>query len=159
MHNFVSVNIACHVIHHIINPSFFRYMASSGVASSIHSPYVVVDHGDKIEFGSMVLEVRATPGHTNGCVSYVCGGMVFTGDTLMVRGCGRTDFQEGSSAALFESVRSQIFTLPDDTVVYPARPTTRQMSSSDWYHGVPVTLLPTRCGVLSQFCVEWSIHL
>ena len=69
----------------------------------------------------------------------------------MVRGCGRTDFQEGSSAALFHSVREQIFTLPDDTVVYPARPSTRHICSSDWYHRVLVDLLPTRCGVQTQF--------
>ena len=45
---------------------------------------------------------------------------VFTGDALLIRGCGRTDFQEGSSEGLYDVVRSQIFSLPDDTVVYPA---------------------------------------
>jgi len=46
--------------------------------------------------------------------------MVFTGDALMIRGCGRTDFQEGSSEVLYNSVHRQLFTLPDDTIVYPA---------------------------------------
>ena len=55
---------------------------------------------------------------------------VFTGDALLIRGCGRTDFQEGSSATLFDSVRSQIFTLPDDTVVYPAHDYKGQMCST-----------------------------
>jgi sulfur dioxygenase len=64
--------------------------------------------------------VRATPGHTAGCVSYVFDDKVFTGDALLIRGCGRTDFQEGSSETLYHAVHSQIFTLPDDTVVYPA---------------------------------------
>ncbi|OUS43381.1 beta-lactamase-like protein [Ostreococcus tauri] len=83
-----------------------------------------VEHGDVISFGadssSINLEVRATPGHTDGCVSYVCDNMVFTGDALLIRGCGRTDFQGGSSEKLFESVRNQLFVLPDETLVYPA---------------------------------------
>ncbi|KAF3635554.1 Persulfide dioxygenase ETHE1, mitochondrial [Capsicum annuum] len=73
-----------------------------------------VEPGDKIYFGDIFLEVRATPGHTLGCVTYVTGDgvdqprprMAFTGDALLIKGCGRTDFQ--------------IFTLPKDTLVYPA---------------------------------------
>jgi len=82
----------------------------------------VVEHGDKIQFGNLTLEVRQTPGHTNGCVSYVFhnGKMVFTGDTLLIRGCGRTDFQEGSSRTLYESVHENLFKLPEDYLVYPA---------------------------------------
>lgn len=87
-----------------------------------------VEHGDKIHFGDLFLEVRATPGHTLGCVTYVTGDgpnqpqpkMAFTGDALLIRGCGRTDFQGGSSLQLYESVHSQIFTLPKDTLIYPA---------------------------------------
>jgi sulfur dioxygenase len=83
---------------------------------------VTVGPGDKIHFGNMYLEVRATPGHTEGCVSYVSNDtkMVFTGDTLLVQGCGRTDFQGGSASTLYDSVHSQLFTLPDDYTVYPA---------------------------------------
>ncbi|OEL29336.1 Persulfide dioxygenase ETHE1-like protein, mitochondrial [Dichanthelium oligosanthes] len=73
-----------------------------------------VDHGDKIHFGNLFLEVRATPGHTAGCVTYITGDaegqpsprMAFTGDALIIRACGRTDFQ--------------IFTLPRDTLLYPS---------------------------------------
>ncbi|XP_060187219.1 persulfide dioxygenase ETHE1 homolog, mitochondrial [Lycium barbarum] len=87
-----------------------------------------VEPGDKIYFGDIFLEVRATPGHTLGCVTYVTGDgpnqpqprMAFTGDALLIRGCGRTDFQGGSSEKLYDSVHSQIFTLPMDTLVYPA---------------------------------------
>ena len=68
----------------------------------------------------MFLEVRATPGHTDGCLSYVCDDMVFTGDAVLIRGCGRTDFQQGSVDRLYESVHTQIFSLPDDTIIYPA---------------------------------------
>ncbi|XP_072974499.1 persulfide dioxygenase ETHE1 homolog, mitochondrial-like [Typha angustifolia] len=88
----------------------------------------VVEHGDKVYFGNLFLEVRATPGHTSGCVTYVTGDgpdqphlrMAFTGDALLIRGCGRTDFQGGSSCQLYDSVHSQIFTLPKDTLIYPA---------------------------------------
>jgi len=79
-------------------------------------------HGDVITFGSCSLEVRATPGHTNGCLSFVTADhtKVFTGDALLVRGAGRTDFQEGDAQTLFRSIQTQLFTLPDDCVVYPA---------------------------------------
>lgn len=81
-----------------------------------------VKQGDTIRFGRYALEVRETPGHTHGCVSYHCPEprMVFSGDALLVRGCGRTDFQQGDSGVLFRSVHEQLFTLPDDTLVYPA---------------------------------------
>ncbi|MDF2694311.1 MAG: symbB, partial [Labilithrix sp.] len=67
----------------------------------------------------------ATPGHTNGCMSFVVAVegeplRVFTGDALLVRGCGRTDFQEGDAATLWSSVHDKLFSLPDDTLVYPA---------------------------------------
>lgn len=87
---------------------------------------LLVDHGDKVHFGGFSLEVRATPGHTAGCVTYVTGEelprprMAFTGDALLVRGCGRTDFQGGSASQLYASVHSQIFSLPHDTLLYPA---------------------------------------
>lgn len=87
-----------------------------------------IEAGDNIYFGNLFLEVRATPGHTLGCVTYVTGDrpdqpqprMAFTGDALLMRGCGRTDFQGGSSHQLYHSVHSQIFTLPKNTLVYPA---------------------------------------
>ncbi|KAJ7960645.1 persulfide dioxygenase ETHE1-like, mitochondrial [Quillaja saponaria] len=89
---------------------------------------ILIEAGDKIYFGDLFLEARATPGHTLGCVTYVTGDgldqprprMAFTGDALLIRGCGRTDFQGGSSSQLYKSVHSQIFTLPKDTLIYPA---------------------------------------
>jgi len=76
---------------------------------------------DVVQFGKRGLQARATPGHTSGCTSYVLDdhSMVFTGDTLLVRGCGRTDFQQGDPRKLFTSVRTQLFSLPDQCVVYP----------------------------------------
>jgi len=77
--------------------------------------------GAAVRFGAESLEVRATPGHTAGCRSLVSKdhAMVFTGDALLVRGAGRTDFQQGDAHLLFRSIRQQLFTLPDDYVVYP----------------------------------------
>eukprot|EP01032_Pedospumella_encystans_P012691 gene12690-14664_t len=78
--------------------------------------------GQVVPFGTRTLTVLATPGHTEGCVSYLLDDMscVFTGDALLVRGCGRTDFQGGSASKLYHSVHSQLFSLPDSTLVYPA---------------------------------------
>jgi sulfur dioxygenase len=79
-------------------------------------------HGDRVKFGSRYLEVRATPGHTRGCVTYVLDdeGMAFTGDCLLIRGSGRTDFQQGDPREMYRSVRSQIMTLPPSCLLYPA---------------------------------------
>ncbi len=82
---------------------------------------LLVDHGAEIRFGKHALEVRATPGHTDGCVTYVSDdrAMAFTGDALLIRGCGRTDFQQGDPRRLYASVHDQIFSLPDGALLYP----------------------------------------
>jgi len=79
-------------------------------------------HGDHVRFGARYLEVRETPGHTNGCITYVLDDetMAFTGDTLLIRGCGRTDFQQGDARAMYRSVHTQILALPERTKLYPA---------------------------------------
>ena len=79
-------------------------------------------HGDRVGFGARHLEVRATPGHTGGCLTYVLDDqrMAFTGDSLLIRGCGRTDFQEGSAPMLYRSVHEQILSLPPECLLYPA---------------------------------------
>lgn len=76
--------------------------------------------GDLLRFdASEEIRVLSTPGHTAGSLSYLWRGNVFTGDTLLIDGCGRTDFQSGSSAALYDSVNGKLFTLPGDTRVWP----------------------------------------
>jgi sulfur dioxygenase len=82
---------------------------------------VRVREGDKLYFGDRWLEVRETPGHTDGCLSYVLDdrSMVFTGDALLIRGTGRTDFQQGDAGKLYDSITTKLFTLPDDAAVYP----------------------------------------
>lgn len=83
---------------------------------------VLLGHGDRVRAGDIELEVRATPGHTGGCSTYVMAdrSLAFTGDALLIRGAGRTDFQEGDAATLFRSVREQVFSLPDACLLYPA---------------------------------------
>ena len=80
---------------------------------------IQVEDGDLLQVGSITIEVRHTPGHTSGCVSYVVGDRVFTGDTLLIGKCGRTDFQQGDPAQLHDSVHTKLFGLPDDTLVFP----------------------------------------
>ncbi len=76
-------------------------------------------NGDVLPFGNEQLRVLHTPGHTAGSMSYVWRGHAFTGDTLLINGCGRTDFQSGSTEVLYHSITQLLFTLPDDTVVWP----------------------------------------
>jgi sulfur dioxygenase len=80
---------------------------------------VQLKHGDVLRFGSEQLKALHTPGHTAGSMSYVWRDHVFTGDTLLINGCGRTDFQSGSSAALYRSLTEVLFALPDETTVWP----------------------------------------
>src|SRR5438270_10966882 len=77
---------------------------------------------DVVSFGGRRLLVRATPGHTDGCLTLVLDdrSLAFTGDCLLIRGSGRTDFQQGDPAAMYRSIHEQIFTLPDDCLLYPA---------------------------------------
>ena len=77
---------------------------------------------DTITFGERALQVLPTPGHTEGCVCFYDDqmGAVFTGDALMIGGCGRTDFQGGDAKTLHASVHAHVFTLPDETLVFPA---------------------------------------
>ncbi len=87
----------------------------------IHGADQLLDDGDIIQFGARSLAVRATPGHTDGCVTYVLDdrSMAFTGDCLLIRGAGRCDFQQGNAAVMYHSIKTQIFTLPDNCIVYP----------------------------------------
>ena len=90
-----------------------------GAAAAVECADVLLKDGDTVEFGSFSVKALSTPGHTDGCTSYVSENMAFTGDTLFIRGSGRTDFQQGSSEALYNSVNDKLFTLPEDTLVYP----------------------------------------
>jgi glyoxylase-like metal-dependent hydrolase (beta-lactamase superfamily II) len=82
-------------------------------------PDVLLKDGDRISLGNSRIEVMHTPGHTDSDVSYLIPGMAFTGDTLLIRSCGRTDYQSGDAGTLFDSITGRLFTLPGDTLVYP----------------------------------------
>jgi sulfur dioxygenase len=77
--------------------------------------------GDQVCFGGRHVTALATPGHTEGCMSFVLDdqSMAFTGDALLIRGCGRTDFQQGSAQRLYQSIKTRIFTLPDECLLWP----------------------------------------
>jgi glyoxylase-like metal-dependent hydrolase (beta-lactamase superfamily II)/rhodanese-related sulfurtransferase len=79
-----------------------------------------VADGDKVTIEGLSLDVMYTPGHTDDSYSYLMGDRVFTGDTLLIRGTGRTDFQNGSSRAQYDSIFNRLLKLPDETMVFPA---------------------------------------
>lgn len=125
----------CHADHvtgaWLMQRAFGSAIAAAGVigARNVDRPLA---HGDTVAFGDEVLEVRATPGHTDGCLAFVTADhqRVFTGDALLVRGAGRTDFQQGDAHRLFRSIQEQLFTLPDACAVYPAHDYEGRISST-----------------------------
>ncbi|TFW16049.1 MBL fold metallo-hydrolase [Massilia arenosa] len=81
---------------------------------------VQLHDGDVLRFGAAdEIRVLHTPGHTAGSMSFVWRGNLFSGDTLLINGCGRSDFQSGSASALYDSIVGKLFALPDDTLVWP----------------------------------------
>ena len=102
-----------------------------GESNPVACADILIKDGENLEFGNYSLKAMSTPGHTDGCMSYVVGDKVFTGDALLIRSCGRCDFQGGSAEKLFDSI-SQLFTLPDETYVYPAHDYGGRTVSSIW---------------------------
>lgn len=86
---------------------------------NIGTAAVQLKHGEVLRFGAEQIKALHTPGHTAGSMSYLWRDHVFTGDTLLIDGCGRTDFQSGSAAALYRSITEVLFALPDGTTVWP----------------------------------------
>ena len=78
-----------------------------------------ITDGEKIQVGGLALTAIATPGHTDDSFCFYTSGMLFTGDTLFIRGTGRTDFQSGCASAQYNSIFKKLFSYPDNTVVYP----------------------------------------
>ncbi len=90
-----------------------------GKSSGIKAIDVPLEDGETVQVGHYRIRAIETPGHTNGCVSYFGDGRLFSGDALLIRGCGRTDFQDGDPGTLYDSITQKLFVLSDDTVVYP----------------------------------------
>ncbi len=125
----------CHA-DHVTAASLLKNALGCKIFASAHSGIESLDRkldeGDTIHFGKQLLRVLSTPGHTDGCISFVLAEhkMVFTGDCLLIRGCGRTDFQQGSAHKLFNSIKGKLFALPDDYVVYPGHDYVGRTASS-----------------------------
>ena len=98
-----------------------RPVVKTGISASAgpECADLMLKEGDVLRFGSFELKIFSTPGHTSGCLSFLCGDHLFTGDSLMIRAAGRTDFQQGSAALLYDSITQKLFKLSDDTLVYP----------------------------------------
>jgi sulfur dioxygenase len=79
-----------------------------------------IEDGKPFQVGGITLQPLHTPGHTDGHFAYLFVDRVFTGDALLIEGCGRTDFQDGDAGTLYKSVREKLFSLADDVLVYPA---------------------------------------
>ena len=102
-----------------LKQSFPQALSVYSVAAAVDAPDRQVRDGDILRFGAHELVALATPGHTDSCTSFRIGDKVFTGDALLIRGCGRTDFQQGDPGKLYDAITGKIFTLPDDFVIYP----------------------------------------
>ena len=91
-----------------------------GERSKVDVVSIRVADGDQLRIEGQALNVMYTPGHTDDSYSFLCGDRVFTGDTLLIRGTGRTDFQNGDPRAQYESLFGRLLKLPEETLVYPA---------------------------------------
>ena len=108
---------------HITSARRLKHEAGSRIAVSAQEGLpcadVVLEEGRPLEMGSVVLAPLSTPGHTAAHMAFLADDKVFTGDALLIDGCGRTDFQNGDARALYRSVHEKLFSLPDDQLVYP----------------------------------------
>ncbi|GAB4336102.1 MAG: MBL fold metallo-hydrolase [Calditrichia bacterium] len=123
---------------YLINPqlnlsAFLGYPITSPKADRL------LEEGDEIELGKLTFKVLHTPGHTPGHITLYGHGVAFVGDVIFHGSIGRTDFPGGSTQLLIESIREKIYTLPDDTVLYPGHGTTttvaREKASNPFVNG------------------------
>lgn len=109
---------------HITAALEMKRVVGSKIAAPAHDRLpctdVGIEEGEPFQVGGSTLQPLHTPGHTDGHFAYLFNDRVFTGDALLIEGCGRTDFQNGDTDTLYKSVRGKLFALPDETLVYPA---------------------------------------
>lgn len=109
---------------HITSASLLRREVGSRIAmpalDALPCTDVGMEDGVPLQVGSLRLDPMHTPGHTGNHFAVLAGDRVFTGDALLIDGCGRTDFQSGDARALYQSVRGKLFNLAPETLVYPA---------------------------------------
>lgn len=113
------------------------YARMLGVLSPGPAADILLDEGDEVAFGNEGLQVIHTPGHSLGGISLVGDGLVFCGDTLFAMGVGRVDLPGGSWETLMHSIKTQLFTMPDDTTIHTGHgpPTTigREKRFNPWF--------------------------
>ncbi len=109
---------------HVTSAGLLRQQTGAKIvfnaAADVKAIDVGINDGETLTFGAYSIKAITTPGHTSGCISYYVDQMLFSGDALLIHGCGRTDFQQGDAATLYQSVTQKLFSLPDETLVYPA---------------------------------------
>jgi glyoxylase-like metal-dependent hydrolase (beta-lactamase superfamily II) len=108
---------------HVTGAKALKAQTGAATAVSLHCGASgfdrLLEDGDTIVFGDETVRAIGTPGHTPGSTCYLWRDRLLTGDTLLIGGCGRTDFQSGDSGMLYDSITQRLFSLPDDTLVYP----------------------------------------
>jgi glyoxylase-like metal-dependent hydrolase (beta-lactamase superfamily II) len=107
---------------HITSAGTLRQRTGAKVAASKKGAPGVdvrVGQGDVVRIGSLEVRVLETPGHTDDSLSFLCGDKLFSGDALLIRATGRTDFQNGDPGQLYDVITGRLFALPDTTEVYP----------------------------------------
>ena len=108
---------------HITGSSLVRERTGAKSAAPLPCGIVAADlqleDGEELRFGGETIRALHTPGHTAGSMSYCWRDAVFTGDALLIGGCGRTDFQSGDAGTLYDSITEKLFALPDETIVFP----------------------------------------
>jgi sulfur dioxygenase len=119
--------LLCTHVHDGEQPALDRLKSRTGarLAASELAPVaadVRLHHGNTLTFGHEAIHVIGTPGHTPGCLSYLWRDRVFTGDALLIRGCGRTDLPNGDAGQLFDSI-TRLLVLPGDTLLFPGHET------------------------------------
>ena len=124
---FAKKRIAVLVWHHYVQKQKIGLLARKEAKGSLRR---IVGMEHEIRFGSEVVRAIATPGHTPGSMSFLWRDRVFTGDTLLIGGCGRADFQHGDAEALYHSITGRLFMLDDDTLVYPGHDYNGRVSST-----------------------------
>lgn len=121
---------------HVTGSGILRERFGEQVTAAVHKASgsdcadLLLNDGDTLMLGKQTIRVMYTPGHTDTDVSFLVDGAVFTGDALLIRGSGRTDFQSGDAGTAWDSITGKLFTLADDTVVYPGHDYNGQTVSS-----------------------------
>ena len=121
---------------HITGSGILRERTGAKIAlgewAAVAKPNILLADGEILKVGNMEIKALSTPGHTDGCTSFVIGDMLFSGDVLFIRKTGRTDFQQGSPEKMYHSIKEKMYALPDDTRVYPGHDYAGHMMSTIW---------------------------